>query len=113
MLIYATSRNTGPSYQADPIRLLYLGTSVEEAEKAVGEFVRYQRPKDDFPKSFKHIYSALPDSIDWEMIQWFMADGWWYSIVMFELEDPHVKTNTQKLAEAMTEQIEKQGYLER
>lgn len=84
MRVYCTSKNAGPE-RSGPDSVLYLGTSVKEAEAAVGEFTRYQNslPAQDRIR----YYSALPREIDWEMIQFFMADGWWYSIVMFELEE--------------------------
>ena len=90
MLIYAVSKNTGPSMSSpDPVHLLYLGTSVREAEDVVGDFQKYAKLEREggFPTVVsRHIYSALPRGLDREMIQFFMADGWWYSIEMFELE---------------------------
>lgn len=112
MIIYSTSKN-GPShhvdsvrrasvteaeeavgnfvrdikiYHVDSVRLLYLGTSVKDAEEAVGDFVKYAKMPHEFPKTFAHAYSALPQSLRREMIQFFMADGLWYSIEMFEVE---------------------------
>lgn len=111
MIIYATSKNTGPSYTSDPIRLVYLGTSVKEAEEAVGNFDRYAKEAKDFP-STKGWYSALPQGLDREMIQYFAADGWWYSIEMIEFkEDLEAKKNVVK--EAMQEQLDKKGFIER
>lgn len=85
--IYATSKNTGPTWTgSDPVTLVYLGTSVEEAEVAVGNFTRYAKTEDKFPVNFLHIYSAIPRNyVEWELIQYYMADGWWYSIVRFQL----------------------------
>ena len=88
MRVYATTKNSGPTYGRDPLTLVYIGTSVEEAEKAVGDFVKYQKPEEKFPTNYLHIYSAIPrDVVKWDLIQYYMADGWWYSIVMFELEE--------------------------
>jgi hypothetical protein len=82
MQVYATSKNTGPSYHGDPIRLIYLGSDLQKARESVGTFARYQR---EFNVSYPELYSALPRDIDWEMVEYFMADGWWYSIVQFNL----------------------------
>lgn len=86
MRVYCTSRNTGPSWSSDPVHMVYLGTSVKEAEEAVGDFSKYQ--KEEFPNTqTMKSYCALPRHIEFEMIQFYMADGWWYSIVMFELNE--------------------------
>lgn len=86
MWIYVTSKNTGPSMSLpDPTHLLYLGTSVKDAEEAVGDFQKYAKHPTEFPKSFPESYSALPRKMKREMIQYFMADGWWYSIERFEV----------------------------
>ena len=86
--VYCTSRNTGPSYNSDPIHMLYLGTSIEEAEKAVGDFSKYQRPESRWPSpGSRSIYTALPNVMKKELIQYYMADGWWYSIFMFNLKE--------------------------
>lgn len=85
MIVYAVSKNTGPSWQSDPVHLVYLGTSVKEAEEAVGNFQKYA--KTEFPKTYPEAYSALPRTLEREMIQYFVADGWWYSIEMFKLEE--------------------------
>lgn len=87
MYIYVTSKNTGPSWQSDPLHVVYMGVSVKEAEDAVGEFSRYQKPlPSDQQRPF---YSALPKTLDKEMIQFYMADGWWYSIerIDFQIAD--------------------------
>lgn len=90
MLVYCTSKNTGPSWSIDPTHMLYLGTSFEEAEKAVGDFVQYRKEE----KIFYHLnripelYSALPKNIEWRMVRWYTADGYWYSIVQFYLDSP-------------------------
>lgn len=80
MKVYCTTKN-------DPLKLVYLGTSVAEAEAAVGDFSKYQKPKEKFPVNFLDTYSVVPTILNWELIQYFAADGWWYSIVMFDLSD--------------------------
>lgn len=86
MRVYCTSKNRGPSWAEDPITMLYLGTSMHEAEQAVGDFKKYKKSKDKFPINYPNSYSAIPATMEREMIQYFMADGWWFSIVMFDLE---------------------------
>lgn len=76
MEIYVTSKNSGPSWHSDPVFLIYIGTSLEEAVDAVGDFKRYER--DPFPT--KSFYSALPKDIEREMVHYYAADGWWYSV---------------------------------
>ena len=81
MDVYCTSSNTGPSYFSDHIHMRYLGTSLEDAISAVGDFQRYEKEI----QSTRHLYSALPISMTWEPVKYYMADGWWYTIVKFEL----------------------------
>lgn len=85
MIVYATSKNSGPTWAgSDPVTLVYLGTSLEDAKKAVGDFAKYHRDK--FIPAFSVSYSAIPRSVvDREIIEYYMADGWWYTIVKFEL----------------------------
>lgn len=90
MKVYCTSKNSGPTWTGiDPVYLKYLGTSLDEAIVAVGDFVRYERQKDEFPtqSQYLNIYTALPREMSFILIKYFSADGWWYSIVEFELED--------------------------
>lgn len=83
MYVYCTSGNLSSSVP----QIMYLGASVNEAEKAVKDFERYYREEKDFPRNFLDTYSAIPKSlINWEMIQWYAADGLWVSIVVFELK---------------------------
>lgn len=84
MEIYCTSKNTGPlTAGPDPIHMLYLGTSEDDAIAAVGTFVKYEKPES--PGFWQ---TALLASVDGqELAHWYMADGWWYSIVKFELFD--------------------------
>lgn len=87
MLIYVTSKNV--EYGRSPSKIVYIGSFVSEAESVVGEFVNYQRNANEFPsETVRKAYSALPLDMDREMIQFYMYDGWWYSIEMFELEEP-------------------------
>jgi hypothetical protein len=65
--------------------MLYLGTSVSEAEQAVGDFDKYAVGESRFPQNFPNAYSAIPATMERELIQFFTVDGWWYSIVMFDL----------------------------
>jgi hypothetical protein len=90
MEVFATSKNKGPTWSGlDPTTLVYLGTSFDEAELAVGGFSKYERDGAEWPwVESEKIYAGLPREIDWEMVKWYMADGWWYSIVMFELKEP-------------------------
>ncbi len=83
--MFATSKNTGPSWGSDPVYLEYLGKDINEAEKVVGDFSRYQKDEKDFPKEFPDIYTALPRGMNFEMMRWYMADGWWYAIHRFKL----------------------------
>lgn len=85
LTVYCTTKNSGPSWHSDPLHLVYIGNSFKLAEEAVGDFRRYekeQHPQD--PKS----WSILPRTMDYQMVKYYMADGWWYSIVKFKLVDP-------------------------
>lgn len=84
MLVYCTSKNTGPSWQSDPITIVYLGPVLRDAIEAVGDFQKYSR--EELPiTEFKNGKSALPRMIDFEFVNYYMADGWWYTIVSFEI----------------------------
>jgi hypothetical protein len=88
MIVYCTSKNSGPSWQSDPVTMVYLGTSIVEALKAVGRFARYQKSEDNFPaKEHIYLYSSLPRDIEFKLVNYYMADGWWYSVVSFELNE--------------------------
>lgn len=64
-----------------------MGTSITDAEKAVGEFSIYQRDQDHFPKNYPDRYSAIPrDVVDWEIIQFYLCGNRWCSIIMFDLK---------------------------
>ena len=84
MELYCTSQNTGPTWSGtDPIRMLYLGTDRTKAIEAVGDFVRYE--KESANTRHPHSLSALPNDIDWVMVAYYAADGFWKSVVMFEI----------------------------
>ncbi len=86
MRVYVTSKNSGPTWSGpDPVTMLYLGTDINKAEEAVGNFTKYW--KEEHPKQYKEIYTALPQGMEFEMIQFYMADGWWYSIVATDIEE--------------------------
>lgn len=86
MRVYCTSMNNGPDYSsASKVTMLYLGTTLHEAEEAVGDFKKYIQSEADFPKNFSNSYSAIPATMDREMVKFYSADGWWRSIVMFDL----------------------------
>lgn len=93
MRVYCTSKNTGPSYHSDPIHMVYLGTSVDKAIRAVGKFSKYEKNQSQYPREFMKSFTALPLAVDSVLIKYYMADGWWYSIVVFDLE-PEVKYKT-------------------
>ena len=82
--IFATSKNAGPT-DTSPPSLIYIGTDLDEAVAAVETFVKYE--KDSFPDSrFPHLYSAIPlKSTDWQTVKFYSCDGWWKSIVKFEV----------------------------
>lgn len=94
MKVYCTTKNSGPSWASDPLFMVYLGISLEEAVITASTFHRYEKGERDFPKRFPEIYSALPNAINWEMIRFYTADGWWYSIVVFELGESFPKRCT-------------------
>lgn len=87
MKLYCVTKNSGPSWTTDPLTMVYLGTSSQEAYEAVGNFDRYQRTPDDFPQEHLDLYTALPRGTEFELIEYYMADGWWYTIVLFELTE--------------------------
>lgn len=87
MKVYCTSKNSGPSYQSDPVHMVYLGTSLEDAEKEIKKFFKYEKPFAYREGTGKELYSVLPSTINWEMVKWCTADGWWWSIVVFELKE--------------------------
>ena len=93
MKVYITTKNTGPSWNSDPLHMLYLGTSLEAAVDAVGDFVKYEVAENDWDHwigGFPYLYTILPriTIFDWKFTKFYFADGWWYSIVEFELEVP-------------------------
>lgn len=99
MYIYTTSKNDQPS---SGLRLVYLGPSVGEAEKAVPEkWQNHQKEEDHFPAR-RLVYSALPEDVEREMIQFYMWDGWWYSIERIDIpvtEDQKTIDHLKRFAE--------------
>lgn len=88
MIVYCTSRNNYRFDESDTVDMVYLGTSVGDAEKAVGKFLNYIVGVGRFPaNNFRDAYCALPPEIPREMIQFYMSGGQWYSIVMFDLKE--------------------------
>lgn len=88
MKVYATTKNTGPSWSSDPIHLVYLGTSLDQAVNAVEDFSKYELPEHRWPREeYNSSSSVIPKQLNWNMVRYYMVDGWWYSIVMFELEE--------------------------
>ena len=87
MKVFCTSKNAGPSYsKADSaIIMLYLGTSEKEAMDSVESFHRYEKPRDKWPANNLNTYSALPATIEREMLAFYTMDGYWCSVVMFDL----------------------------
>lgn len=86
MELYCAVKNTGPTWTGpDPTYMLYLGTSLEEAILAVGDFVKYEKPIHPNQLEHKHVYSALPKDIDFTIERYYMADGWWRTVLKFEI----------------------------
>lgn len=87
--VYATSKNAIQEFHGpDPVVLLYLGSSMEDALAVVGDLREFEKPPIHFPNSFMHRYSAIPmQYIEWEMIRFWGTEGWWYSIVRFQLKE--------------------------
>ncbi len=81
MDVFCTSKNSGPSYVSDSTYMLYLGTSLEEAIAAVGTFVKYERPITERDRKLSVLTYLMPR----EPIKYYMADGWWCSIVKIQL----------------------------
>jgi hypothetical protein len=92
MEVYCTTKNSGPSTVHEDYYMIYLGTDLKEAIEVVGDFQRYERGEKFFPKS--QFFTALPYAIEFEMVRYYMADGWWYTVVKFELEETNEKEST-------------------
>jgi hypothetical protein len=81
MDVYCTSKNSNPSWNGpDPWHVVYIGTSLEEAIEAVETFTRYEKAFDK-----RYVPSALPHKIEIKPVKFYTADGWWFSIVKFQL----------------------------
>jgi len=87
MELYATTKNIGPtSFGPGPLFLVYLGPSLEEARKAVGDFQKYEKPMGAWYKKYPDLYSAIPRRLPRKFVAYYMADGWWYTIVKINFE---------------------------
>lgn len=88
MELYFTTRNTGPSHSSDPLYLLYMGLSLDDAIQAVGGMQQYEYSIDEFKfnERYPYLYTALPRNIEPEFIKFYAADGWWSSIVKVVFE---------------------------
>jgi len=76
--IFITAKNTDPSNDPDPILIVYLGCSFDDAVEAVGGFYQYETV--DYP-SYGYIPSVLPSTYEQDLIRYYKNDGLWYSIV--------------------------------
>ncbi len=84
MYIYVTSTNNLMGQPTHTARMLYLGTNVRYAEKAVGEYENYQQ--ENMPNQ-PLIYSALPHDTKREIIQFYQCGEWWYSIERLDVSE--------------------------
>lgn len=78
MEIFITAKNTDASFDPDPILVVYLGTSFDDACEAVGGFYRYETS--DYP-DYGYIPSVLPSTFDQDLIRYYKNEDHWYSIV--------------------------------
>lgn len=82
MKLYVTTKNSGPSWSYDPLTIVYLGLSVDDAIQAVPEDFRQYRRDDYLDGSLhKELFSAIPRSTSRSLVAFYIADGWWYSVV--------------------------------
>lgn len=81
MDIYFTSKNTGPTWGSDPVHLVYVGESLSDAIDAVGDFARYEKSEYIATTRYPEVFTALPREAVYKYVKYYMADGWWYSIV--------------------------------
>lgn len=87
MRLYVTSTDLVELGKPRTVRMVYLGTSVGDAERAV-RLINYEKSEEHFPSvEMRKAYSALPRSVEREMIQFYMNGGLWYSIETFEIEE--------------------------
>jgi hypothetical protein len=83
MELYVVSKNSGPTWTGlDIIKLIYLGTSFEEAIDSVGDMRRYEKEPYTPNKigDRDYFYSALPQKVERKIVRWYAADGWWVVI---------------------------------
>lgn len=87
MKLFITSKNTGPSWHSDPVHFLGIHATLDEAIALVDNFVRYEKewqPASYMPTCVPYVFSP-------KMVKYYMADGWWYSIVEVEISEPKDK----------------------
>lgn len=89
MKIYVTSKNSGPSWSHETKSVLYIGIDSLEALKAVGDFARHHKTKAEWPTRLPYLYSAIPEAMPRKMLEFFESDGWWYSIVQIDIQEPN------------------------
>jgi hypothetical protein len=86
MDVFVTSKNTGPSWNSDPLHVVYIGTSLDAAIEKVGDFVRYERDIEPVIQSSMYgLPTAIPQDTEPRLVKYYGADGWWYSIVKIRL----------------------------
>lgn len=89
MELFCVTKNSGPSWSKDPLTLVYLGTSLEEAIETVGTFSHYEVDVDQwkFDRLYPDMFTILPEKVAREFVKMYMADGWWISIVKMTFEE--------------------------
>lgn len=92
MKLFVVSKNSGPSWSNETLSLLAISTSMEDAKEYVPDHFRKYLRKDFKPHTWekggvKHTYipSIVPENMNPQMEEYYMADGWWYSIVSVEI----------------------------
>lgn len=93
MLVYFTSKNSGPSWADEKKTLLYVGISLTDAQEAVGEgFRKYKQDLSEVRKyRFPYLFSAVPEKMKFKFVEFYHADGWWYSIVSIDIQETDIK----------------------
>lgn len=83
MELFCVTKNTGPSWSSDPLHLIYLGTSLDDAIATIDAFARYEVNVDRFmfDRVYPDMFTILPEKVAREFVKMYMADGWWMSIV--------------------------------
>ena len=87
MKFYCTSVTVGriDIDMAHTPRMLYLGTDKAEAIRIVDSRAEpnFESPKTNYPQ----LYSALPVTIERQVIRYYRTGDTWYSIVEFEMKE--------------------------